>query len=844
MARKTRKTTRAVVLNRSRSAGQTRLDRLLDHITSADPETRCQAALSLGRLGGPEALEPLEAAALGDDLDLAACARTGLALLAPRLDQDKTTPIKELKSRLGSPYVTERIGAFRALAARSAAEALPHLVPVLEVETDRRALCVLILAIGRLDDGTHRGALLKLLKHREDAVRAAALETVWHVQDTEIGHAAIALARDPSEKVRASAIILLVRRAQDTSRAMAERVLASNRQWMRLTALFALGGMSEPWARTMLIQHIRDISLPPLVRALAREAVGIVGAGRPPEPAGNETVYTDLTRHLQSLPDAAAIQAALGSADPLQRVHALQNSKRFANEQMLPLVVRLVDFETDPLVLATLVKALGRLGGTQQVAAIRGFLEHTDERVRANAVEAMALANPGAELDTLLKGLLAEDEGPRLRKQAAAQLFASNPVAALDHFRGLVLGADVAARAGALSIISAVQDDRLCEVLREALKDQRREVYEPVIGMLSKIGSDWSAAHELLAAFRRGEVAGEVIEDRAVGALLSCEMNSPRSADRVRAMGLLANAKDPRVATVLELNLSSRDPEVAHVASRVLRDRHRTMTLPALYQKLGEVYGDRSRAGELVVPQDVADRLPPGELGGEEEEDPDRLRWLGKSLYDAFDDDVELDAELRQLCLEVRSALEQLGSIISPVSRPERVAATNAMMRRSQLGLEASGIAARPPREALEDAPVAAPARSWGPLVVVGLVLILGVSSFFSDGGAEDVETTAGATDSSTRMLDAMALENNPDRFRERFRGRSMNVVGRIVSVGDSHALDLRSGTVLFRVRKKGGALPAGLRIGQSCEVQGSVADMDADGSITLDATQAVVSQT
>lgn len=135
--------------------------------------------------------------------------------------------------------------------------------------------------------------------------------------------------------------------------------------------------------------------------------------------------------------------------------------------------------------------------------------------------------------------------------------------------------------------------------------------------------------------------------------------------------------------------------------------------------------------------------------------------------------------------------------------------------------------------------------RPWA-LIAVGVVLMcLGVASFTADGPGEDVEAAAGATDGSTRMLDAMGLENNSDRFRERFRGRTLNITGRVVSVADSASMDMRAGSVLFRVRvRKGPPLPSGLRLGQACEVKGSVVEMDADGSITLEASQAVVRET
>jgi len=838
MGRKTRRTQRAVVLGRGRATGRTRVDALVGALAAADPETRCMAALRMGRHGSAEILDALRERILADDLEMAACCRVALAVLERKLEADPALvppPLAELQKELTSPYAAVRGRAARNLARLPAATALPVLVHAAQAESDGGVLGALLLAAGRLDAPGLVGFLLPYLKHHDDRVRACGLEACWGLMEAEVGHAALPLVKDGAPKVRAAGLVLLIRRGHETSRAMARTVLASQRLWMRLTALFALGGMNQPWAREMVIQHIRDTTLPPLVRAMAREATALAGApvvARAESSA--ETVFTDLTRHLNDLPDAASFVASMDSSDPLMRVHGLQNAWRFAGPDVLARLDRQVELETDPLVLATLVKALARVGGGGRLAAIRSFLDHADERVRSNAVEALALAHEGPELREMLKTLLAEDEGARPRKAAAAQLFASDAGEAVAHFRSLLLGADGSARQGALSVISSVADDRLVPLLTDALRDNRREVHAPVVALLAR-SADWPAAGELLARFRKGEVAGEVIGDEPVS-LLMAELNSARPADRVRAMGRLVTSNDLRVNTVLELNLSARDPEVAHEAARVLRERHRTFTLPGLYQRLAETYVTRTRAGHLIVTQEVAAGLPAG-LAGDEEIDPEKLRWLGKAIYNAFEDEQEMDQELRAVCLDVRSALEQLGSIMSPVTRPERVAALTAQMRRD---------AARAGVDVPEEDEAGAEQRGGAVRAALRYALAMGVACavlagylVWPEGEAEGAAGAGpGGSDQVTRMVDAMGLEQDAARFRSRFHERPVAVSGRLLKAADSHTADVRSGTVIFRLRTiRDGSIPAGLGSGRRCEVTGRVAELAPDGAIVVDGT-------
>lgn len=883
---RTRRTTRTAALLRSRVTGQFKVDSAIAGLTAIDRDSRCMAALKLGRQGGLEHVAPLELLLDDEELAVEYCARTSLAQIWVRLMKHPPpgqASTDDLLKKLESPYQEERLLALRDLRISRPKAALPRLVAALPHETDPAVTAQLVRTVLAYQEARTRDAMLGYLTHSSLGVRAAAIEGFWGTTDAVVLQAVMPILKEQINKVRGPACVLVIRFGGAASRALAEKLLASQILWMRLAALFALGTLAEPWARQILIRHIRDVHLPRTIRSLAREAIVLSGAGDPdgavPADAG-ATQWTDLTRHLPPIPEAEELTRALCSKDPLMRVHGLQNVDRFPPESSLSILTRLVQWETDPLVMATLVKAVARVGGPEQADSVRKFLDHEDPRVRSNALEALSLLRLGPELDAICKSMLMEGEEPRIQKQAAAQLFSNDPDEAVRHFRSMILGEDKVARQNALSILTSFQDNRLVTVLRDALRDPRREVYGQVHDALGRVGPTWEEARELLVAYERGDVAGEIVEGEPVAALLVA-MNSPRGAERVRAMRKLVAARDLRIDAVLEINLGFRDSDVVAEATRALRERQRAFTLPRLYLRLGETYVNHVEAGQASVPQHVAEGLPAWS-DSEEEDDhgaDERLRWVGRALYEAFEDDVELDPDLRATCMDIRAALEQAGTTPTPPT-PSRSGSTTMLdtsmvsqagSSKSRLDTSASAIqirartgdssasmvinpsAAGAPRPAESAASPTGPGESaaagagrgsfWattfaGLIFVVVIVVELAepvAGPTGTEGATGGTSTDAVGTDRTTRLLGSMTLERRPDRFVERFKDKRITFSGRLVALPDPVTADVRSGTVLFRVKlTRGTQAIQRMQTGQICDVSGTVVSRQTDGTIEL----------
>lgn len=854
MSRKSRRTTRNIAILRARAVQSDRLETLITGLGSRDLDTASLAALKLGRLGDLKCIELLEQAIVSGDPRVEWCARAALDQVEARLasDMPASTPaeLESLSQKLRSPHLKERSEAVRDLRLRDPGPLLPRLMKCLQQESDPMVLGALIRLILSQRVDAHRETFVPFLTHKELVIRSSTIEGFWGWDDARLVQSILTMYKDSPPKVRGPLFVMIIRRGGPPAQTLVARLITASTMWMNLCAIYAMGGLDEAWARQILVDHIRNPNQPEVVRGLAREAIALSRDPEAPREAGAEgdvTLWTDLTRHLGDLADEAAVMRGLEDKDPLERVHALQNARRFPGPNLLGCLRRLLKWEADPLVLATMVKALARVGGPAQGPEIRKFLSHENSRVRSNALEALTQLKLGPELDTICKNILLEDEVPRIHKQAAAHLFDTNPEDALRHFRGMIMGEDPDIRANALQIMMSFQDDRMIAVLREALKDPSPAVYGQAYGVLCSVAPEWGEAKHLLELYHRGEVVGEVIEGEPVSALLYL-MNSPRPAERIHAIGKLLHADDPRVNVVLELNLTARDPNVANEAARALKERHRLFTLPGLHLQLGTLYNDRAVAGMRLVPHSLAERL--SRVGAESNlrGTDDWLRWAGQTLFDAFEEDIELDAEIRSVCLEIRTAMEQMGSIAALPESGGREATAGTMtgvsaetqaLTRFEFPELTLGTDMR-----TAAGPAAAPASNKLRLgIAIGALSFAGLAVISSPDQAARTKTVFTRDDGpptverSIRLLSAMCLEKDPERFAERFGGHKVLFSGKLLQVIDRSNALVQSGTTLFRVKTPSSTNLGTLRPGQICEVTASIVARQADGSAQLEGT-------
>ncbi len=145
--------------------------------------------------------------------------------------------------------------------------------------------------------------------------------------------------------------------------------------------------------------------------------------------------------------------------------------------------------ETQPHLRASLLSALGLVGGPEVVALARAFLRDSDSRVRANAVDAIALA--GSQADCLATAVCLADPDARVRGAAVRACLEVSPEVFVQYLRGMLVSPSVAERAAALHVARTARLSNKFELLRvHFLQETHPRLIEACADALSHLGAE------------------------------------------------------------------------------------------------------------------------------------------------------------------------------------------------------------------------------------------------------------------------------------------------------------------------------------------------------------------
>ena len=352
------------------------------------------------------------------------------------------------------------------------------------------------------------------------------------------------LVTDPEPRIRRRAALAVGRVALPEGAALLQPLLADTDAEVREMAAFALGLLADKTAVPVLTTALADAD--PRVRGRAAEALGLIGDAAS-APAVGQMVATAIARGaIGSIapddeqwgknPEADAVRLGLfalvrqkgyeplASAvqDPSGRVpgwwpvaYAFQ---RAGDRRALPLLQQLArtpgrytrafaarglgalkdassapllrsmlePAAADPLVTASIVRALGQVGAAESVEALLAILTNprADANVRLEALSALAALKSAAALP-YVQALLT-DEWPALRAAAVRAAGAIDPDGFLVLLSGLEPDEHWSVRDAVADVLAAIPDEPATDRLRAMLDDQDKRVLPSVIAGLTQ----------------------------------------------------------------------------------------------------------------------------------------------------------------------------------------------------------------------------------------------------------------------------------------------------------------------------------------------------------------------
>ncbi|MBI4860332.1 MAG: RDD family protein [Candidatus Riflebacteria bacterium] len=486
-----------------------RIERLLG---SAVEEDRRQAILMLIRTRPPRVRELLETVADKDrSAVLRYLARKGLAFLEQGPDSlvsAAPAPPPALSAAVRLLTSASRLDQERGLVEairtgeRQAAETLLALLARTSDGGFKTRILGFFATHGRPDD---LARLAPVLADRDGAVRAASAAALSRAAGVGAIPYLVYLLQDPDREVKAAARKVLAPHPKCIMMEQLASMTAAGDLWMRDSATYALGHLTDPEVVGMLIRLADDRH--PTVgqkarRALERfaaagdEQARLALAARPepslppaaPAPPAAATLQVEPAPAASPFDlDTCGIPVGLNDPNPRVRILILEDSIERGDRVVLGLIANRLVQEDNLHVLSKLIVALGHLGVVETGYAVAEYLTHPDERVVASAVEALDRLGHEASRGKIRPMLV--HRCPRIRANALLYFRDDETVGLGEYLAKMLDAKEYRMKLSGLYALSRLGPDAHGGLVERVLGDINDDVRERAFGLLS----DWAA---------------------------------------------------------------------------------------------------------------------------------------------------------------------------------------------------------------------------------------------------------------------------------------------------------------------------------------------------------------
>ena len=204
-----------------------------------------------------------------------------------------------------------------------------------------------------------------------------------------------------------------------------------------------------------------------------------------------ETIQIEALKKLGDQKEVVAVEpilALIHNASRNIRLYAVQALGLIGENRSLTPLLNLLNSEQDAFVVATLVKAIARVGGVQLIPIIARYLKDPDARTRANTVEALEIiADP--KITKFLIPLI-QDPNPRVKANSIKVLSRFGKSNMLEKLDEMIQSEEISIRGSAIYAIMAIGGDQGIELLEKAKNNETDfENIQKIIEGLVKIKS-------------------------------------------------------------------------------------------------------------------------------------------------------------------------------------------------------------------------------------------------------------------------------------------------------------------------------------------------------------------
>ncbi len=207
----------------------------------------------------------------------------------------------------------------------------------------------------------------------------------------------------------------------------------------------------------------------------------------------DENVKIEAIKQLGDQKEVVATEPLLGLIhDPVKsvRLYAVQSLGMIGENRVLTPLLNLLNSEQDAFVVATLVKAIARVGGAQLIPIIARYLKDPDARTRANTIEALEIIGDPKIIKFLIP--LLQDENNRVKANSIKVLSKFGKTNMFEKLDEMLQSDDISIRGSAIYALSAIGGEQVIELLEKAKNDEDTGNLKKLAEGLAKINTDRS----------------------------------------------------------------------------------------------------------------------------------------------------------------------------------------------------------------------------------------------------------------------------------------------------------------------------------------------------------------
>ncbi|MBU1109429.1 MAG: HEAT repeat domain-containing protein [Candidatus Riflebacteria bacterium] len=366
------------------------------------------------------------------------------------------------------------------------------LLNALNAETVLQLKASMIIGLGRFANPDDVSVLAPYLKNEDARIRANSIEALALIESEDAYRCIISCMSDSDNRVKTNVVKALQGIGGQSLFNLLKKMSQDNKLWTRASAVYAFYRIKSPQSLVALAQM--SISDPePEIRKRALEYIqSEKNDGNPAAAVVLEKLEQSRSHEefVAAMPDEHSEEASdneiaglLTSDDAARRYIALSKINSIDATEYTDLFLGAFRDEQDSFLLSmmlTMVREKKLAGAYERCCEL---LTHGDDRVRANAVEAVVSAmSENRSLDCLLP--LLKDKYSRVVGNAILALHSQNRVDLVVELKGMLKNGREAFKRSALYVMSQLREPILVPIVEKMLHDHNPRVRDRAFEIL------------------------------------------------------------------------------------------------------------------------------------------------------------------------------------------------------------------------------------------------------------------------------------------------------------------------------------------------------------------------